>query len=46
MNETVRWMEVFAELADRIDENGLEEIYKTGNACEVSAMLRKLMFGK
>ena len=46
VNETVRWMEVFAELADRIDENGLEEIYKTGNACEVSAMLRKLMFGK
>ena len=41
-----RWMDIFAGLANRIDEKELEEIYATGNACEVSAMLRDLMFGK
>ena len=46
VNETVRWMDIFAGLANRIDEKELEEIYATGNACEVSAMLRDLMFGK
>ncbi|MEG2188296.1 MAG: hypothetical protein RRY08_00540, partial [Christensenella sp.] len=46
VNETVRWMDIFVDLVNKIDETELEKIYKTGNACEVSAMLRSLMFGK
>ncbi|WP_197408912.1 sugar phosphate isomerase/epimerase family protein [Christensenella hongkongensis] len=46
VNETVRWMDIFARLVNRIDDKKMEEIYETGNACEVSAMLRNLMFGE
>ena len=46
VNETVRWMDIFASLVNRIDDKKMEEIFKTGNACEVSAMLRNLMFGE
>ena len=44
VNESIRWFEIFVELANKIDEDELFGIYKTGNACEVSAFLRKLMF--
>lgn len=46
VNESVRWFEIFSKLADQIDERELAEIHKTGNACAVSAFLRKLMFKK
>jgi len=45
-NESVRWFEVFEQLAERIDEKQLRNIYSTGNACEVSSFLRKLMFNQ
>lgn len=45
-NESVRWFDVFEQLADRIDEKQIRNIYSTGNACEVSAFLRKLMFNQ
>jgi len=45
-NESVRWFEVFEELADRIDEEELSQIYASGNAVEVSAFLRRLMFDR
>ena len=34
VNETVRWMDIFARLVNRIDDKKMEEIFKTGNACE------------
>ncbi len=46
VNESVRWFEVFAELVNQIDENELKAIFATGNACDISKMLRKLMFHK
>ena len=45
-NESVRWFDVFEDLADRIDENELAAIYRSGNAVEVSAFLRRLMFNR
>jgi len=45
-NESVRWFDVFDQLAARIDEKQLKDIFSTGNACEVSAFLRKLMFNQ
>ncbi len=46
VNESVRWFEIFNKLINSIDEAQIEKIFSTGNACEVSAMLRELMFGK
>jgi len=45
-NESVRWFDIFEKLAARIDEKEIQIIYSTGNACEVSAFLRKLMFNQ
>ncbi|HWR24287.1 MAG TPA: sugar phosphate isomerase/epimerase family protein [Feifaniaceae bacterium] len=45
-NESVRWFEVFEDLAGRIDEQELAAIYRSGNAVEVSAFLRRLMFNR
>jgi sugar phosphate isomerase/epimerase len=44
-NESVRWFDILEGIADKIDEKRMKEIWKTGNACEVSAMLRDVMFG-
>lgn len=46
VNESVRWMQVFAEVADGISQDALDQIWKTGNACEVSALMRKIIFNK
>ena len=45
-NESVRWFDIFEDLADRIDERILSSLFESGNACEISKFLRKLMFDK
>ena len=45
-NESIRWFEVFEDLVNKIDEQRICSIYKTGNACEISAYMRELMFNK
>ncbi len=45
-NESVRWFDVFEDLVDRIDEDELAGIFRSGNAVEVSAFLRRLMFNR
>lgn len=45
-NESVRWFDVFEELVDRIDENEISALFSSGNAVEISAFLRRLMFNK
>lgn len=45
-NESVRWFDVFESMVDRIDEQKINALYEAGNACEISAFLRDLMFGK
>lgn len=45
-NESIRWFEIFEELANKIDEKRIEAIYETGNACEISAYMRELMFNR
>ena len=45
-NESVRWFDVFEDLVDRIDEEELAGIFRSGNAVEVSAFLRRLMFNR
>ncbi len=44
VNETVRWMDLFVKLVNRMDDNRIEEILARGNACEASAYMRELMF--
>lgn len=46
VEESIKWFQIFEELAEKLDEERIEKIYSTGNACAVSAMLRNLMFGK
>ncbi|MCL2034801.1 MAG: sugar phosphate isomerase/epimerase [Oscillospiraceae bacterium] len=43
-NESVRWFDILYGMADKIDDAEIKKIYQTGNACEISAFLRKLMF--
>lgn len=45
-DESVRWFDVFEEMADKIDARKLSFIFETGNACEISKFLRELMFGR
>ncbi len=45
-NESVRWFDVFEELVDRIDENEISALFGSGNAVEISAFLRRLMFNR
>ena len=45
-NESVRWFDIFEELVDRIDENEMEGLFRSGNAVEISAFLRRLMFNR
>ena len=46
VDESVRWFEVFDELVSKIDDHEIEKIYATGNACEISAYMRKLLFNR
>ncbi len=45
-NESVRWFDIFEDLVERIDETELSAIFRSGNAVEISAFLRKLMFNR
>ena len=45
-NESVRWFDVFEKLVDRIDENEISALFGSGNAVEISAFLRRLMFNR
>ncbi len=45
-NESVRWFDIFEELVNRIGENEIEGLFTSGNAVEISAFLRKLMFNR
>lgn len=45
-NESVRWFDIFEELVDRIDENEMEGLFRSGNAVAISAFLRRLMFNR
>ena len=44
VNESVRWMETYIDVVNRLDDNKVEKIINTGNACEASAFLRELLF--
>ncbi len=46
VNESVRWMETFAGIAGRMDEDETEEIINSGDACKASAYMRKVLFGQ
>ena len=37
VNESVRWMETYIDVVNRLDDNKVEKIINTGNACEASA---------
>jgi xylose isomerase len=42
--ESIRWMEEIARLAERLDEAQVEGLFKSGNAIEGLALLRNLIF--
>ncbi|OQB24579.1 MAG: Xylose isomerase [Firmicutes bacterium ADurb.Bin182] len=45
-NESVRWFELFEELAANIDDKSIDALYKSGSAVDVSAYMRKLLFNR
>ena len=42
-NESVRWMEAYIRTVNKMDEERIERIINTGNACDASAMLREIL---
>lgn len=46
VNESVRWFELFEELAGKIEDSEIDRLFSSGNACEISAYMRKLLFGR
>ncbi|MGI6777719.1 MAG: sugar phosphate isomerase/epimerase family protein [Acetivibrionales bacterium] len=44
VNESVRWMEKFIEVVNRMDEEEVEKMLASGDACKTSAFLREIMF--
>ena len=46
VNESVRWMEAYMGLLDRLDEKMVEEVIASGDAVSSSRMLRKILFGR
>lgn len=45
VNESVRWMETYIKLVNKMDDDRIEKILAGGNACEASAYMREIMFG-
>jgi len=42
--ESVRWMEAYIRTVNNMDEERVERILASGNACEASAMMREILF--
>lgn len=45
VEESVRWMEDYVKIINRLDENEIESIIKKGDAVASSKLMRKLLFG-
>jgi len=45
VNESVRWMETFINVVNKLDDNKIEELLSSGNACEISKYMREVLFG-
>ena len=45
VNESIRWFDIFVEIVNRIDEKEMDDMLSRGDACEMSAYLRELLFG-
>jgi xylose isomerase len=44
VNESVRWMEAYINVINKLDENIVEKIINNGNACEASSLMREILF--
>lgn len=42
--ESVKWIELFVKVVNRMDERRIERIIESGNACEASAFMREILF--
>ena len=45
-NETISWLKIMFEIANRMDEKEVEATINSGNAVEGSRLMRKYMFGR
>ena len=44
--ESIKWMKAFVDVVNRMDENLVENVIKSGDAVKRSQMLRKYIFDK
>ncbi len=45
VNESIRWMDTYKKLVNKMDDDRIERILAGGNAVEASSYMRELMFG-
>ena len=46
VNESVRWMEAYVKAVDKLDDNLVEKVINSGDACKASALMREVLFGR
>jgi len=46
VNESIRWMETYVKLLDKMDDDKIEQLLATGSAVDATAYMRELMFGQ